>query len=93
MNGLQTLPEPHGINGLCALSRGRSVFAWRSTMSDEMSDAVENVRRHVHKILAQLRALKQQQREQPSPSRPDIAVEIDGEEDLSSSVGSGEGPS
>jgi hypothetical protein len=61
-------------------------------MSNEMSDAGENVRQHVRKILAQLRALKEQQREQPNPLGPNIAVEIDREEDPSSSVGGVESP-
>ncbi len=58
-------------------------------MSNEKSDAGENVRQHVRKVMAQLRALKEQQREKPGP---DIAVEIDREEDPSSSVSGGEGP-
>ena len=52
----------------------------------------ENVRQHVRKILAQLRALKEQQRENPDHLRPDIAVEIDREEDPPSRVNGGEGP-
>jgi hypothetical protein len=62
------------------------------SMSDEMKDAGENVRQHVHKILAQLRDLREQQREKPNPSGPDIAVEIDREENPSSSISGGEGP-
>ncbi len=54
--------------------------------------AGENVRQHVHKILAQLGALKEQQRQNPGPAGPDIAVEVDREEEPSSSVNSGEGP-
>jgi hypothetical protein len=61
-------------------------------MSNEMSDAGEIVRQHVHKILAQLRTLKEKQREQPNALGPDSAVEIDREEDLSSSVSGGESP-
>jgi hypothetical protein len=55
-------------------------------MSNETS---ENVRQHVRKMLAQLRALKEQQREKPGP---DVAVEIDREEDPPSSVNGGESP-
>ena len=55
-------------------------------MSNEKNDAGENVRQHVRKML--LRALKEQQREKPGP---DIAVEIDREEDPSCSSG-GESP-
>jgi hypothetical protein len=61
-------------------------------MSNETSDAGENVRQHVRKVMAQLRALKEQQREKPNPSGPDIAVEIDREENPSSSISGGEGP-
>jgi hypothetical protein len=62
-------------------------------MSNETGDVGENVRQHVLKILAQLRDLKGNQRKQPNPSGPpDIAVEIDREEDLPSSVRGGEGP-
>ena len=61
-------------------------------MAHENGDARENVRQHVRKVIAQLRALKKHKREQPNPSGPDIAVESDGEEDPSSSVSSGEGP-
>jgi len=61
-------------------------------MSNEMSDAGEDVRQHVHKILAQLRALKEQQPENPNPFRPDIALEIDREEDTPTSGHGGEGP-
>ena len=61
-------------------------------MSNEKSDADENVRQHLHKRLAQLSDLKEQQREQPNPSRPDIAVEIDREEDPSSTISGGEDP-
>ena len=68
----------------------REVVQFR--MSNEMKDAGENVRQHVRKMLAQLRDLREQQREKPSPSGPDIAVEIDREEDPSSSVSGGEGP-
>ena len=57
-------------------------------MSNEKSDAGENVRQHVRKMLAQIRALKEQQREKPGP---DIAVEIDREEDPSTNSG-GESP-
>jgi hypothetical protein len=63
-----------------------------ATMSNEMNDAGENVRQHVHKMLAQLRALKEQQPENRSPLGRDIAVEIDREEDPSSSVSGGESP-
>jgi Arc/MetJ-type ribon-helix-helix transcriptional regulator len=58
-------------------------------MSNEKSDASENVRQHVRKMLVQLRALKEQQRDEPGP---DIAVEIDRKENPSSSVSGGEGP-
>ena len=61
-------------------------------MSNETGDAGEKVRQHVRKMMAQLRALKEQQREKSNPLGPDIAVEIDREEDLSSSVSGGEGP-
>ena len=54
-------------------------------MSNEKSDAGEIVRQHVRKMLAQIRTLKEQQQEKPGP---DIAVEIDREEDPSSSSGS-----
>ena len=61
-------------------------------MSNEMSEAGEHVRQHVRKILAQLRALKEQQREDPSPLGPGIAVEIDREEDPPTSADGGESP-
>jgi hypothetical protein len=57
-----------------------------------MSDAEEHIRQHVRKILAQLRALKEQQRDKPDPFRPDITVEIDREEDTPRSVNGGESP-
>jgi hypothetical protein len=60
--------------------------------NEESGDARENVRQHVLKVLAQLRALKEQQREKPNGLAPDISVEIDREEDTSSSVSGGEGP-
>ena len=56
-------------------------------MSNEKSDAGE-IRQHVRKMLAQIRTLKEQQQEKPGP---DIAVEIDREEDPSTSSG-GKGP-
>ncbi len=61
-------------------------------MSNEMSDAGEHIRQHVHTMLAQLRTLKEQTREKLAPVKPDIAVEIDREEDTPSSVNGGEGP-
>ena len=61
-------------------------------MPNEMSDAAEHIRQHVHKVLAQLRALKEQSRGKLDPVKPDIAVEIDREEDTPSSVNGGEGP-
>ena len=61
-------------------------------MAHEYGDARENVRQHLRKVLAQLSALKEQQREKPNPLGPDSTVEIDREEDTSSSVSGGEGP-
>jgi hypothetical protein len=61
-------------------------------MSNSTRDAEENIRQHVHKVLAQLRALKEQSRGKLDPVKPDIAVEIDREEDPPSSVNGGEGP-
>jgi hypothetical protein len=58
-------------------------------MSNEKSDAGENIPQHVRKVMARLRALKEQQREKRGP---DIAVEIDREVDPSSSVDGGESP-
>jgi hypothetical protein len=39
-------------------------------MSNEMSDAEEHIRNHVRKILAQLRALKEQPREGKGREEP-----------------------
>jgi hypothetical protein len=64
-------------------------------MSNKKSDAGENVRQHVHKVLAQIKALKEQQRTNENQTSPgmDSVVEVERKEDPSSSVGDVEGPS
>jgi hypothetical protein len=59
-------------------------------MSNETSEAGENVRQHLRRLLAQLRTLKEQQAGDPNSSKPDIAIEIDRDEGSSESVGGGE---
>jgi hypothetical protein len=63
-------------------------------MAESVEDG-ERVRQHVLKVLAQLRALKDQQcaREQPERESDARLVEVDREEDTPRSVGGLEGPS
>ena len=61
-------------------------------MSKELNDAGENLRQHVRKVLARLRALKERQREKSISLGPDITVEIDREEDTLISSSGGESP-
>lgn len=65
-------------------------------MADKDSDFGERVRRHVRKMLAQLRALKDRQRAQQTPGPTgsmDRGVEVEGEEDTPGGVGDVKPPS